>query len=115
MKSITLLPTTLFFVALSCNKDISSNIPDCIKNEIKANKLKKDWYVGSVEEYSFQGKLVYSFNPDNKIVVDGSSFIKDGACKTICSVGGFGGPNVDSCNGDRFNQTAIFKRTIWKK
>ncbi len=115
MKSIALLLTTVFFVASSCNKDIASNIPDCIKKEIKSNRSKNDWIVGSVEEYLFQGKLVYAFNPDNKIIADGSSIIKDGACNTICSVGGFGGPNVDFCNGDRFNQTAILKRTIWEK
>jgi len=99
---------------LSCTKkDIAPNTPSCIRNQIKWHG--KNWNVASVDEYFFQNKLVYAFSPDGKIIADGSTEIKDENCNSICNVGGFGGPDVNLCNGENFFQNAIFKRNIWKK
>jgi hypothetical protein len=112
--------TATFFISLlllfvSCKKDIAPGTPGCIKNEINANKNDPGWEVGSVNEYSFQGNLVYAFAPDGDIIADGSTAIKDASCNTICSIGGFGGPAVNECNGTNFYAVAVFKRNIWTK
>jgi hypothetical protein len=106
------LPIALIFFA-SCTKDIASNTPGCIRREIKSHGT--DWEIGSVDEYFFQNRLVYAFSPDGKIIADGSTIIKDENCNQICSVGGFGGPAVNLCNGENFFQAAELKRNIWKK
>lgn len=103
-------------VLISCKRpDIASNIPPCIYKEIAGNKSDPRWYTGSIQEYLFEGKIVYAFNPDNKIIADGATVIKDKNCNTLCSLGGFGGPKINMCSGENFWQTATLKRTIWKK
>ena len=96
-----------------CKKDIASNTPGCIRKEISSHD--KNWEVGSIDEYLFQNRTVYAFSPDGSIIADGSTAIKDNNCNTICTVGGFGGPNINLCNGENFFQSAILKRNIWKK
>ena len=116
MKTISFLIFCLVLVFISCKKsDIASGIPACIYKEIADNKHNPDWSTGSVEEYLFQNKIVYSFNPDNTIIADGASIIKDSNCTMLCSLGGFGGPAINMCNGEIFFQVAVLKRTIWKK
>lgn len=103
--------TTIF---QSCSKEnIASNTPACIRQEIKSNE--NTWRIGSVDEYFFQNRLVYAFSPDDRIIADGATEIKDEFCNSLCSVGGYGVSNVNMCNGDDFYQTAILKRNIWKK
>lgn len=99
--------------SISCNKDIAADTPGCIRREI--NSHGKNWETGSVDEYFFQNRLVYAFAPDGNIIADGSTVIKDETCNQLCTVGGFGGPQVNQCNGENFFQTAVFKRNIWKK
>lgn len=106
------LSVTLLF-SVSCNKDIAEGIPGCIRREI--NRHGKNWETGSVDEYFFQNRLVYAFAPDGKIIADGSTEIKDENCNQLCTVGGFGGPQINQCNGENFFQNAVFKRNIWKK
>lgn len=109
--SILLVP------AASCKTGygIASDTPRCLYNEIANNQKNDDWMIGRVEEFLFQGKLVYAFQPDEKRIRDGATTIKDGNCNTICHIGGFGGPSVNLCNGENFFQSAVLKRTIWKK
>ena len=112
--------TATFFISLlllfvSCKKDIATGTPGCIKDEINANKNDPNWEVGSVSEYNFQGQVVYAFFPDGNIVADGTTSIKNGSCNTICTIGGFGGPAVNECNGQNFYTYAVFKRNIWTK
>jgi hypothetical protein len=100
----------------SCrNPEIASGIPKCIYKEINQNSKNPDWMVGSIKEYQFQGKLVYSFEPDTRKIADGSTAIKDADCNTLCNVGGFGGMAINQCNGDNFFKTAVYKRMIWEK
>lgn len=105
--------SVILLSSLSCNKDIASDTPGCIRREI--NNHGKNWETGSVDEYFFQNQLVYAFAPDGEIIADGSTVIKDESCNQLCIVGGFGGPAVNQCNGENFFQAAVFKRNIWKK
>ena len=105
----------LLLLFVSCKKDIAPGIPGCIKNEINANKDNPNWEVGRVSEYEFQGQVVYAFIPDGNIVADGSTTIKDASCNTICTIGGFGGPAVNECNGQNFYDHSVLKRNIWTK
>ncbi len=116
MKTISFFLFFLILAATSCKKTgIVSDIPSCIYKEIMDNKNNADWSTGSVEEYLFQNKIVYAFNPDHTIIADGATVIKDSNCDMLCSVGGFGGPSVSMCNGEIFFQAATLKRTIWTK
>ncbi len=110
---IVLTAISFSVISSSCNKDIASNTPGCIRRAI--NMHGKDWETGSVDEYFFQNRLVYAFAPDGEIIADGSTEIKDENCNQLCRVGGFGGPQINQCNGENFFQTAVFKRNIWKK
>ena len=48
----------------SCQKMKIHDTPlSCIKKYIDSNKNNKDWPVSSVDEYEFQGKLVYAISP----------------------------------------------------
>lgn len=99
-----------------CKKiSIAAGVPQCIKENIKTNQEAQNWYVGNVEEYKFQGKLVYAFNPNNKVIADGSSSVLTSTCDQLCTIGGFGGPAVNLCNGTNFYQQAIFVREVWNK
>jgi len=93
----------------------NGNIPGCIQSIIDANKKNANWEVGRVEEYEFQGKMVYAFQPDARIITDGATTILTANCDTLCHVGGFGGPAVNLCNGENFFQKSVLKRKIWEK
>ncbi len=104
------------FAYAGCEKsDFPPDIPPCIKDTINVYKNKPDWLIGNVEAYSFQGKIVYAFNPDNKRIADGQTYVVNSDCGIMCAVGGFGGPSINLCNGDNFFQKAVFIRKIWEK
>ena len=110
--------SVLLLLAAACTKhkpDIASNTPQCIKNEIEENYDNSNWTIGSVEEYRFQLKTVYAFLPDERIIADAATQIRDGDCQLLCEVGGFGGPGINLCNGDNFFQSATLVRVIWEK
>ena len=118
MKRTLLAAFGMLLIFATCRKSsygIASDTPRCIYDEIAYNQNNEDWMTGSVEEYQFQNKLVYAFQPDEKKIADGATTIKDADCNTICHVGGFGGPSINLCNGGNFFQLAVLKRTIWKK
>jgi hypothetical protein len=111
---VLVLTSLLYFS--SCHKlDIASGTPSCIRNEIKDHKNDPQWMIGSVDEYLFRDKTVYAFSPDNNIIADGSTEVKDVSCNTLCHVGGFGGPSINICNGENFFQNAQLVKNIWKK
>jgi hypothetical protein len=116
MKTVLIFALIVLLTIIACRKpEIARDIPNCIYLKIAANKNNHNWETGSVEEYLFQNKIVYAFGPDEKIIADGSTIIKEANCNQLCSIGGFGGPAVNLCNGENFYQTAILKRTVWKK
>ena len=111
MKWITGLVLISVLAADCQSTRMKSSLPLCIQTFIDSNK--SSWQVGSVEEYEFQGKLVYAFTP-SKNIMDGTTLIKSAACKDLCNVGGFAGPKNSNCNGDNFFEKAVFKRKIWE-
>jgi hypothetical protein len=118
MKGILFIAFGMLLIFATCRKSsdgVASGTPRCVHDEITDNQTNEDWMIGSVEEYLFQNKLVYAFQPDETKIADGATTIKDEHCNTICSVGGFGGPSINLCNGENFFQLAVLKRTIWKK
>ena len=107
----------LFFICclISCAAQKSnSGYPDCIADFINKYKNEPRWHVGSVDEFEFQGKLIYAFNP-SKNLADGSTLIKSADCKDMCSVGGFAGLQNNQCNRENFFEKAILKRNIWTR
>lgn len=111
----------LFFLAIivglfvsGCSKlDIEEGTPKCVEKEIKDfNKIP---YVcdngANVNEYLFQGKAAYVFDPGN-CGNDFSSEVIDADCNSLGFLGGIGGNIV--INGEVFSN-AIFIRTIWEK
>ncbi len=109
---------SVLLLSATCRKSaygIAPGTPRCIYDEIVSNQNNEYWITGTVEEYRFQNKSVYAFQPDEKRIKDGATTIKDADCNTICHVGGFGGPAVNLCNGENFFKLAVLKRTIWKK
>jgi hypothetical protein len=116
MKFLSVFTIAIFLITSSChNPGIAKGIPKCIYKEIDAGSQNADWMIGSVKEYEFQGKTVYAFEPDNGRIADGATTIKDGACNTLCNVGGFAGPRNNQCMGGNFFTDAVYKRTIWEK
>lgn len=113
MKLILIFAALIFSV--TCKKMSSGNTTSaCIQRYIDSNKANIDWPVSSVDEYEFQGKLVYAFNPP-KNYADAPTLIKSFDCKNMCSIGGFAGPRNNSCNGDNFFEKAKLKRRIWSR
>lgn len=109
MKFLSTLIVAVTLLFTSCKKDgIATDTPDCIKETIKSNKDRSDWYIGNVEEYKFQGKLVYAFIPDTRVIADASTAILTSDCTPLCQVGGFGGPFINLCNARTF-----FKMLYW--
>ena len=99
-----------------CDKSVvPPGTPSCIEQTIRDNKSNPNWEVGQVQEYEFQGKLVYAFQPDNRMIADGATRIVTDQCEQLCYVGGFGGPDITLCNGANFYQNAVLKREIWSK
>lgn len=118
MKKWSFIIFVSIITLLSCQKGkivVASNTPDCIRRQIEQIVSDPNATLGAVNEYRFQDKSVYTFEPDNNIIADGSTGVADASCKTLCSVGGFGGPSVNLCNGENFYQKAVLVRNIWKK
>ena len=116
MKTVLIFALVIVTAILACRKSgIAKDIPDCIYKEIASNEANHNWVIGSVEEYQFQNKIVYAFNPDEKIIADAATSIRNSNCNQLCYIGGFGGPSVNLCNGENFYQSAILKRIVWKK
>jgi hypothetical protein len=115
IKSFTLLT---FFVGLalvlaSCDKlDIEEGTPKCVENRIE--DFKKSGMCcndGSVNQYTFQGKTVYTFDPGT-CGADMQSEVIDENCKTLGYLGGLLGNNY--INGEHFSNATFVKR-IWGK
>ncbi|TDH26190.1 hypothetical protein EXU57_11920 [Segetibacter sp. 3557_3] len=113
---LIILAACLLCVTSSCRKtNLPVDLPACIKADIQNNENNPNWSVGEVTEYRYQGKIVYAFEPDYRIIADGSTDIRSDDCKPLCSVGGFGGPSVNLCNGDPFYENAELIRIVWTK
>jgi hypothetical protein len=120
-----IIAATMFFMGCSSTRSASTasatnsrqsnsnnSIPTCIQTYIDTFRRINQKHVGSIQEYEFQGKLVYAFTP-SKMLADGSIKIVSSDCKSMCNVAGFAGLMNSNCNGDNFFEKAILKRTLW--
>ncbi len=105
----------LITISGSCQKmKVNSTNTNCIQSYIDSNKNNPDWPVSAIDEYEFQGKLVYAFSPPRNYA-DATTLIKSSDCKDLCQVGGFAGRRNSNCNGDNFFEKAVLKRRIWER
>ncbi len=93
----------------SCSKHMA---PGCVREKIEQYKSQPEGMKSQVDEYVFQGKTVYVLIDDRKIA-DGGIDVIDANCNQLCFLGGIAG--FTTCNGEKFFETAVFKRTIWKR
>jgi hypothetical protein len=112
MKKIFVLIIMLPMMFSYCKKS-KADPPDCINNLI-TNHVSSLFLCetgAQVDEYLFQGKTVYVFDPGN-CGADMQTNVYDSNCNMIGALGGFIG-NI-YINNVRFDQNAIFQKTIWK-
>lgn len=106
---IFLLAVLVSFISCS---DIEADIPECIKEKI--NNIQKDDCEDSMEEYEFQGNLVYIFKDElENGCADFGSFVYDSDCNELCLIGGIAG--FTECDGVVFYDNAVFVREVWKR
>lgn len=116
-KTITqIIVLTLFGLLMlgfnSCKKDgIARNTPTCIVEKINdfADEACDD---GKVDEYVFQGGVVYVFDPGIECGADLTSEVVLEDCTHLGYLGGISGNAI--INGENFS-SAEFERNIWKK
>ena len=113
---LTISILSIFIFRTGCKKEVVDfNAPPCINSTIQQNINTPDWEVGYIEEYQYQGKLVYAFQPDLRKIADGATDIFNDDCVKICSVGGFAGQAINQCNGENWYQKAVLVREVWRK
>ena len=109
MKSFGILLIIAVFIT-GCS-DIADDIPECINDLIEQEK--KEGCADGMDEYLFNGQLVYVFTQAEPICSDFGSPVYDEQCTQLCFIGGIAGLTI--CQDVNFNQNATFKRTIWEK
>ena len=114
MKKRLLFPFLFYaFVILSCNKTNSENIPQCIQTKIEEfGKNQSTCPTGAkVDEYKFQEKTVYVFDP-GLCGDDMASDVYDSNCNYLGFLGGIMGN--DTINGNSFSNKAIYQERVWE-
>ena len=114
MKKRLLFPLLFYaFVILSCNKTNSENIPECIQALIEdIEKNESTCPNGAhVDEYKFQDKTVYVFDP-GLCGDDMASDVYNSNCDYLGFLGGIAGN--DTINGESFSDQAIYQETVWE-
>lgn len=112
MKNIVLL-LPLLVSCMCCSKHkIAKGTPECVEDKIEVfdQQIDCDQNV-NVKEYSFQGEMVYVFDPGT-CGADMTSEVIDSDCKTLGYLGGIAG-NTE-INGEDFSN-ANYKKTVWEK
>src|SRR4051812_36042993 len=105
MKTLVVAFALITLLLASCRKcGLDNNASDCIKNNIEANKNKTDWNIKKVDEYEYQGQLVYIFEPEENYPDMQTAVIKSD-CTVLCTLGGIAGNLM--CNGDKFYEKAV--------
>ena len=99
-------------VLSSCLKSkIADGTPRCIQEKIREFRKDATCDDAHVDEYQFQGGLVYDFD-DSSCMMDGGSVVYSDNCNKIGSLGGISGNS--EINGESFEH-AVFIREIWHK
>ena len=102
---------SILFFSVQCEKDDqNSDIPQCLKDKITLLEKDDCPSVGTVFQYTFQGRAVYVINPKN-CGADLTSAIVDKDCNTICQLGGIIG-NV-MCEGVSFMDNATDEKQVY--
>jgi len=111
MKKLSIL-LLVAFVIISCNKlDIEKGTPKCVENKINDYNKSSTCNTAKVEEYTFQGNTVYTFDPGN-CGADMTTEVINSDCNSIGYLGGIDGNT--KINGEEFSK-AKFIKTTWKK
>ena len=112
MKKFFVLIIILPMMFSYCRKS-KTDAPDCINNLITNHtSLLFLCETGAhVDEYLFQEKIVYVFDPGN-CGADMQANVYDSNCNMIGALGGIIGNIL--INNVRFDQNAVFQKTIWK-
>ncbi|OFX51008.1 MAG: hypothetical protein A2046_06175 [Bacteroidetes bacterium GWA2_30_7] len=112
MKNISFILAIFFTAFVCCNKlDIEKGTPRCVEKKIKEFNENSSCGDAKVDEYSFQNKTVYVFEPGT-CGADMTADVIDSDCNGLGSLGGFVGNT--KINGEEFSK-ATFIKTIWKK
>lgn len=111
MKRYTRQILIVFFAGLAgCQIEIEPGTPGCIQTIIKDFSKSEPCAIGkTVNKYSFQGEIVYVFEPGlcgNDLATD----VYDSDCNFLGFLGGIAG--ISEINGEEFSK-AIFKGVIW--
>ena len=107
LKIIMLAGTLLI---LGCS-DIEEDVPQCIKDKIES--LPEDDCPDGMDEYMFNGKIVYIFTMEENRCADFGSMVYDEDCNELCFIGGIA--SLSECEGVDFYDNATLVRTIWKR
>src|SRR5687767_7212166 len=103
MRRLCFLSIFALFALTACEKiEIEKGVPECVEEKIKAfskNELTCD-SEAKVNEYTFQNKTVYVFNP-GVCRTDQSSEVIDFDCNRLGAVGGWSGGLI---NGEDFSK-----------
>ena len=110
MRFLTIISIFFCFIFNDCKKS-STTISACIQEKIDSFKTSAICKHGAtVQEYSFQGKLVYVFDERN-CCCDMAASVFDANCTYLGMLGGFLG--FTKINGVVFASNATLKRTLW--
>ena len=113
MKKIIYL-ALFFFIFVACKKAYLEDptIPDCIKSKIKIIDDGDEYnFYGEIGEEKYTNITIYYFEPDNKIVFDGQTFVLNSKCDTVGYSGGITGAMLDTTGYGK----KLSSRVIWKK
>lgn len=111
MKKLSLI-LLISSLIISCNKlNIEKGTPKCVENKIKDFNKSATCNTSKVDEYTFQGNTVYTFDPGN-CGADMTAEVISANCNSLGFLGGISGNT--KINGVEFS-TATFVKTIWKK
>jgi hypothetical protein len=112
MKYLTIIFLLTAFILISCNKPaIEKGTPGCVE-EIIMNYSKSVYCDNAhVDEYKFQGEIVYTFDPGT-CGADMTTEVINSECNSLGYLGGLTGNT--GINGEEFSN-AIFVKMVWEK
>ncbi|HEX6914429.1 MAG TPA: hypothetical protein VF145_04270, partial [Chitinophagaceae bacterium] len=96
--------------APGCRKSLE--VSRCIQAKINEVATNPASIIVRVDEYVFKGQTVYLF-ADSPEIADCGATVYDRDCNQLCFLGGIAG--LVDCQGLRFGDHAVFKRTLWSR
>jgi len=90
---------------------VPDNCIDIIIDDLTANDNSPDC-LASVSEYIFEGATVFAIQEE--VCVDGSHFILNESCDTLCVINVFG-QSVECSNSNNFFEDAEFVEVLWQE